>query len=92
MIIGFIVISMAEGEAEIITIGVVPEHQKLGIASQLLEHALNGVTHCFLEVSVGNEAAYAFYQQFGFVEVGRRKDYYWEGDRRVDAIIMEKLF
>lgn len=91
-VIGFIVISQAEDEAEIVTIGVVLEHRKQGVASQLLERALQGMKHCFLEVSVENSMAYGFYQQHGFVEVGRRKDYYREGDRRVDAVIMEKLF
>ena len=40
----------------------------------------------FLEVRHSNKAAIALYRQLGFIETGRRRNYYEQGE---DAILME---
>ena len=52
-----------------------------------LAHDLSFIT---LEVRPGNAAAIALYEKFGFVEVGRRKNYYEKP--KEDALIMTKYF
>lgn len=67
-------------EAEVHTIGVVPEAQGNGIGGALLrallEHADLFDAAVFLEVRTDNEAAIALYRKTGFREVGMRKRYY----------------
>jgi len=46
-----------------------------------------GAVRVSLEVRVGNEAAIALYRKHGFIEVGRRKNYYEKP--REDAILMD---
>jgi ribosomal-protein-alanine N-acetyltransferase len=42
-----------------------------------------------LEVRPSNTRAIAIYQRYGFVEIGRRRDYYpAAGDKREEAIVM----
>lgn len=78
---GFALARRAADEAEILTLAVVPEARRRGLADALL-HALTadlahaGVRRMFLEVEAGNEAALALYAKHGFSAVGRRAGYY----------------
>jgi ribosomal-protein-alanine N-acetyltransferase len=77
--------------AEILTIGVVPDARRQGLATELL-HALldiarqRGATECFLEVREDNDAARAFYAREGFAPLRVRRGYYANG--RVDGVEM----
>jgi ribosomal-protein-alanine N-acetyltransferase len=77
--------------AEILTIGVVPEARRRGLATDLL-HALlteargRGATECFLEVREDNDGARAFYLREGFEQLGLRRGYYDHG--RINAVSM----
>ena len=44
----------------------------------------------FLEVRPSNPGALELYRQIGFVEIGRRKNYYAAKDGREDAIVMSR--
>lgn len=91
---GFILIRAVADEAEILTLAVAPLHRRQGVAANLLAEACRmlraGGTHrLFLEVAADNAAARALYQAYGFVETGRRPQYYGRGGaQRTDAIIM----
>jgi [ribosomal protein S18]-alanine N-acetyltransferase len=75
-------IALATGpDAEILTLGVLPNFRRRGVARQLLasvgERA--GVAGCerlLLEVAEDNEAAYTLYRGLGFVDIARRPAYY----------------
>jgi ribosomal-protein-alanine N-acetyltransferase len=77
--------------AEILTIGVVPQARRRGLATELL-HALltearrRDAEECLLEVREDNDAARAFYHREGFEQVRVRRGYYDHG--RVHAIEM----
>jgi ribosomal-protein-alanine N-acetyltransferase len=43
-----------------------------------------------LEVRPGNLAGQEFYRRHGFVEIGRRRDYYPAPEGREDAIVMAR--
>ena len=87
-LVAYCIISIIDGQAEIINIGTQQNYRGRGVAKQLLAYALGNLQFdkMFLEVSTNNIAAIKLYQSVGFKEISRRKKYY--GD--FDAIIMEK--
>lgn len=92
----FILLSAVKPEAEILTIATAPNSRRSGHSKRLLEtgvfHLLQrGVETLFLEVAVGNAAARCFYQANGFVQTGKRPNYYQLADgSREDALIMSR--
>lgn len=93
---GFILLQLAGEEAEVLTVCVLPEHRRRGIAGQLLDAALArlgelGIRRIVLEVATDNAAARALYRRGGFVEVGRRPGYYARtGEPPADALILAR--
>lgn len=78
---GFVVGRLAADEAEILTLGVAPNRQHLGIGRRLVEDLCHeakkrGAYRLYLEVAAGNAAALALYDRLGFRESGRRRGYY----------------
>ncbi len=77
----------------VISIAVLPEYRRLGIASALLKNAmkiLKEVYDCsevFLEVRVSNTPAINLYEKLGFMKVDRIKRYYIDGE---DAYLMAR--
>lgn len=87
---GMLLGRVAAGEAEVLTLAVLPSMRRQGIASALLQAAVaearaRAATALFLEVATGNAAARALYGRTGFVEVGRRRRYYADGS---DALVL----
>jgi [ribosomal protein S18]-alanine N-acetyltransferase len=90
-IIAMIVSWLILDELHIATIATHPDFRRQGIGKKLITHALKsardeGVTRAFLEVRESNKMAINMYKSFGFVEDGRRKEYY--KDNHEDAILM----
>ncbi len=90
---GYITISHVLDEAEIERIAVSKKYLRQGIASALMEYALNqmkqaGATKIYLEVREDNVPAINLYRKFGFAITGKRKAYYHDG---TDALTMAKL-
>ena len=88
----FIVWRRIADEAEIISIGVMPDIRRTGTASALLqiaEHDVKqtGVKTIFLEVDEENTPAIELYKKNGFINAGMRPHYYENGH---NAIIMKK--
>jgi [ribosomal protein S18]-alanine N-acetyltransferase len=78
---GYILFRAMADEGEILSLAVRPKVRKHGIASKILTRTLilmnrEHVKRVFLEVSVTNRAAIAFYRTFGFQIIGVRKGYY----------------
>ena len=63
-------------EREILNVAVAPLFRRLGVATALISEELKGTKEVFLEVRESNVAAQELYRKLGFVEVGRRADYY----------------
>jgi ribosomal-protein-alanine N-acetyltransferase len=92
-LLGWAGVRVLTSTAEILTIGVVPEARRRGIATDLLAALLTeardrGADEVFLEVRIDNDAARRFYEREGFVELGLRPGYYDGG--RVAAVSMRK--
>ena len=88
-LLGFAGGMVVDTDIEILDVAVAAAHRREGIARKLLAHVsydaqMLGCTTASLEVEEGNDAAAALYEQLGFREVGRRRDYYGTGrDARV---------
>jgi [ribosomal protein S18]-alanine N-acetyltransferase len=87
---GLIVARIAADEAEILTLAILPETRRRGVARLLLQETVRqmqslGAVQLFLEVSVSNEPARALYVKSGFSEVGRRRNYYSDHS---DALVL----
>ena len=91
---GYLLATMIDGEAEILSIGVTPDRQRQGVGKRLLQHFFEhgtsqNMTRVVLEVAEDNVPALGLYRDFGFAEFGRRKDYYKHGNQKIGAIMMK---
>lgn len=80
-IVGYICASRVMDEGHILTLAVLPEFRRLGIASALIESIITelgkeGCRFIFLEVRASNQAARKIYERFNFRLFGLRKEYY----------------
>ena len=79
--VGFSICRVTVDEAELLTIGVMPQFRRRGVAAALLRAGMErslrlGARAMFLEVAVDNAGAQALYEEHGFARVGLRPDYY----------------
>ena len=91
---GYLLATIIDDEAEILSIGVTPDRQRQGVGKRLLQRffdygASRNLAKAVLEVAEDNVPALGLYCDFGFVEFGRRKDYYKQGNQKIDAIMMK---
>lgn len=93
---GFVMVQAVLDEAEINTIVVAKQARQCGVARKLLTTTFdrlreNEVGRVLLEVAEDNAPAIALYRHCGFIEIGRRKNYYRrKSGREVDALVMER--
>ncbi|RRD31224.1 ribosomal-protein-alanine N-acetyltransferase [Streptococcus minor] len=85
-LIGFLAIQNLVGELEITQIAIKKAYQGRGLGDQLMAQLSDRRESIFLEVRASNEAARALYAKYGFVQVGKRKNYYQNPAE--DAILM----
>lgn len=90
--VGMALYRVAAGEAELLTIGVVPAQRGQGVGAQILargetEAAVRGAERLFLEVSTLNTSAKSLYVRTGYSQIGQRRAYYPDGS---DALVLEK--
>ena len=93
---GFVLIRTVADEAEILTLAVRPEARRRGLGADLVRRGADaararGAMKLHLEVAEDNAAALALYRRSGFVEAGRRKDYYPRPDRPSAAALLLSL-
>lgn len=90
--IGYRVTATVVDQTEILNIAIDPQYQGHRLGSQLLSHMLqslpDAIESVLLEVRVSNFPAIRLYFNYGFIEVGRRRDYYRTEFGREDAILM----
>jgi ribosomal-protein-alanine N-acetyltransferase len=76
-------------------VAVHPDFRRQGIAEELVNTLVDNLkkmgSRCLtLEVRASNDPAIALYQKLGFVQVGRRPNYY--RNPKEDALILRKEF
>ena len=92
---GYIIVTNVLDEAEIEDICIAYEFRQKGLASQLIQSLIDmaitqNIQRIFLEVAENNESAQKLYRKSGFLEVGRRKNYYQESGYGIDALVLKK--
>ncbi len=91
--LGYGIMSVAAGEAQILNLCVDPPWQGRGLGRRLLERLLEDARRlqadtAFLEVRASNRAAKALYLSAGFNEIGIRRGYYPAAEGREDAVML----
>ena len=81
-------------EADILTVAVLPEYRRQGIAKEFLRQIeewaqARGASAMMLEVEHTNESAIELYKSLGYMKISVRMDYYGPGQ---DAFVMRKEF
>ncbi len=94
-LISFVILSVVDDQAEILTIATHPDHRGTGQGTTLLRGAMSrlasrGVQTLFLEVAEDNVAAQSLYRRAGFDAIGRRPGYYRREKGRVAALTFSK--
>jgi [ribosomal protein S18]-alanine N-acetyltransferase len=89
-VVGFLCAKQAADDWELENIAVAPAFQRRGVAGELLRAWIGRFCQrvsftVFLEVRESNLPARRFYEKNGFVEVGRRRQYYRQPDE--DAVV-----
>lgn len=79
--VGFVMGQIAADEAEILSIGVVPDWQRHGLGKRMIEGLARAIERAeakrlFLEVAADNDAAMGLYLAMGFTATGLRRGYY----------------
>ena len=93
---GFIIGQIAADQAEIISVGVLPEYQKHGLGRMLVEGLVRAlqraeVKRVFLDVAADNTAALSLYYKLRFEQVSSRAGYYKRRDNTsVDALVLSR--
>lgn len=84
------------GEAEILTLAVLPEQRKKGMGEALV-HAMvlwaqeQHIRSMFLEVDECNEVARKLYEKKGFLVISKRNEYYQNTDGTLSHALVMKL-
>jgi ribosomal-protein-alanine N-acetyltransferase len=81
------------GESDMMNIAVDPNYRRQGVAVALVEELVRRLrergNHCLtLEVRASNDPAIKLYEKLGFVQIGRRPNYY--RSPKEDALILRK--
>lgn len=89
---GWLLLSVIPPEAEILNVVVAPEVRCQGLATALLKEGLDRlardrVRRVWLEVRESNAPAQRLYHRFGFLQTGRRPQYYQHPSE--DALLLE---
>ena len=98
-LLGYFVAMKGVDEVHLLNITVVPAHQRRGWARVMLDALAiwargQGAQWLWLEVRVSNARAKVVYENYGFREVGLRRNYYPAGTgllgvaKREDAVVM----
>jgi len=93
-LVGYICPMLLLDEGHILNVAVDPDLRGSGVGRMLVQKVLDdcrqaGASFVSLEVRESNLSAISLYRKMGFVEVGKRKRYYENGE---DALMMEHVF
>ncbi|MGT2910171.1 ribosomal protein S18-alanine N-acetyltransferase [Streptococcus cameli] len=86
--VGFLSLLDLGEEAEITNIAVLPAYRGQGLGHELVDKATQFQGDLFLEVRESNVVARKLYQEYGFVDLAVRKNYYH--DPVEDAVMMRR--
>ena len=90
---GYVGSQSVMGEADMMNLAVATQYRRNGVGGQLvaclIDHLRNNNVSCItLEVRASNEPAKTLYENCGFLQIGRRPNYY--SNPKEDALILRK--
>jgi ribosomal-protein-alanine N-acetyltransferase len=90
-LLGYFCFWAVRDEIQLLDLAVHPQHRGHGFGSYLLSQMISfasarGIFRIWLEVRASGATARRLYERFGFVESGRRKNYYTAPEE--DAVVM----
>ena len=90
---GYVGSQSVMGEADMMNLAVLPAYRRCGVGKALVSELITKlaekeVSSLTLEVRASNEPAIRLYADLGFVQVGRRPNYY--SSPKEDALILRK--
>ncbi len=92
-VVGYVGSQSVMGEADMMNLAVLPQYRRQGVAKALVLRLIDAlrakeVHSLTLEVRASNAPAAALYASLGFLQVGRRPNYY--SAPKEDALILRK--
>ena len=92
-VVGYVGSQTVLDGSDMMNIAVDPDFRRMGIAEALISNLLSRLkeynSRCLiLEVRVSNLPAIALYEKMGFIQIGRRRNYYH--NPKEDALILRK--
>lgn len=92
-VVGYVGSQSVMGEADMMNLGVTESYRRRGIGGALVRELVaqlykSGVHSLTLEVRESNAPAISLYDKLGFIQVGRRPNYY--SNPKEDALILRK--
>lgn len=95
-ILGYVVLTYALDEIQLLNISIAANQQRKGHGRKLLGKTIRiardmDMLRMLLEVRASNAAALGLYREAGFREIGLRRGYYPADNGREDAIVMERV-
>lgn len=95
LIVGYAVMSKGVGESHLLNLCIDPDMQGQGLGRLMLDSLIEAAARMhsemlLLEVRPSNTAAIRLYDKAGFNTVGKRSNYYPDGDGREDALILAR--
>ena len=92
-VVGHAVLNKGVDEVHLLNVCVQREAQGRGLGRVFVRHLIHeaqtlGGDYMFLEVRPSNRKALRLYDSLGFVEVGRRPEYYPGDPKREDALVL----
>ena len=92
-VVGYVGSQSVLGESDMMNVAVHPDRRRRGVAEALITGLISALkekgNHCLsLEVRASNVPAIALYGKLGFIQVGRRPNYY--RNPKEDACILRK--
>lgn len=92
-VVGYVGSQTVLGEADMMNLAVHPDYRRQGVGEKLINELISrlkeqGSHVLILEVRLSNAPAIALYEKLGFVQVGRRPNYY--SNPKEDALILRK--
>lgn len=90
-LVAFAIFSEVLDEMELLYIAVKDSYTRSGIAKAILSEVFSikkkRIAKVHLEVRASNASAISLYRKLGFIEVGRRKNYYASAGKQEDALL-----
>ena len=92
-VLGYVGSQTVMGESDMMNLAVDPQHRRRGIGALLVNALVEALrlrgSNCLsLEVRTSNENAKALYARAGFIQIGKRPNYY--RNPKEDALILRK--